>query len=271
VNPAVPEPMRFANAGSTVFDRVVVGVDGSEPGFEAVRQASRLVALDGWLEVVTALHLAEAAHAGWSASRVAERLERDADAALRKGLEIAGRRAESSLVSGQPLRALKSELVTKNATLAVVGTHGHSRLAEIMLGGVAGELLHSAPCSVLIARPPLAEGLFPRAIVAGSDGSPEAEAAVAVARSLAHRFAVPLAVVSGLVGKGVDLERVQLTGPVELVDEHPVPALIDASAKGDILVVGSRGLHGLRSLGSVSERVAHQAPCSVLVVCAGAG
>jgi nucleotide-binding universal stress UspA family protein len=30
--------------------------------------------------------------------------------------------------------------------------------------------------------------------------------------------------------------------------------------------VGSRGLHGLRALGSVSERVAHDASCSVLVV-----
>jgi nucleotide-binding universal stress UspA family protein len=39
----------------------------------------------------------------------------------------------------------------------------------------------------------------------------------------------------------------------------------------DILVVGSRGLHGLKSLGSISERVAHQAACSVLVVHAGSG
>ena len=54
--------------------------------------------------------------------------------------------------------------------------------------------------------------------------------------------------------------------PVEAVDEHPVRALVDAGANADIVVVGSRGLHGLKALGSVSERVAHQAPCSVLVV-----
>ena len=34
----------------------------------------------------------------------------------------------------------------------------------------------------------------------------------------------------------------------------------------DLVVIGSRGLHGLKALGSVSERVAHQAECSVLVV-----
>lgn len=33
-----------------------------------------------------------------------------------------------------------------------------------------------------------------------------------------------------------------------------------------LIVLGSRGLHGIRALGSVSERVAHRAPCSVLVV-----
>jgi nucleotide-binding universal stress UspA family protein len=43
------------------------------------------------------------------------------------------------------------------------------------------------------------------------------------------------------------------------------------SADADLLVVGSRGLDGFRALGSVSERVAHEASCSVLVVRAGSG
>jgi nucleotide-binding universal stress UspA family protein len=41
---------------------------------------------------------------------------------------------------------------------------------------------------------------------------------------------------------------------------------VEASGSADLLVVGSRGLHGLRALGSVGERVANQASCSVLVV-----
>ena len=45
---------------------------------------------------------------------------------------------------------------------------------------------------------------------------------------------------------------------------YPVPALTDVDA--DLIVVGSRGFHGVRALGSVSERVAHRADCSVLVV-----
>jgi nucleotide-binding universal stress UspA family protein len=33
-----------------------------------------------------------------------------------------------------------------------------------------------------------------------------------------------------------------------------------------LIVIGRRGLKGIRALGSVSERVAHRAPCSVLIV-----
>jgi nucleotide-binding universal stress UspA family protein len=250
---------------SSVFARVVAGVDGSEPGYEAARQAARLVAADGWLEVFTAVYLVEAHLAGWSATRIADELWQEAGDAISKGTAIAGPRAEHRLVNGPPLQSLMRELTEKEATLAVVGTHGHSRLSEIMIGGVAGELLHNAPCSICITRPPAAEALFPRAIVAGVDGSAESEAAVAAARYLADRFAVPLKLVTALGGKDVDRDRAHDLGAIE-VTGHPVEELVKASKDADVLVVGSRGLHGLRALGSASERVAHHANCSVLVV-----
>jgi len=118
---------------------------------------------------------------------------------------------------------------------------------------------------VLIARSPMIAGLFPQAVVAGADGSPASEAAVAVARSLAVRYGVPLSVVTALGGKDVDLPRARMLATIE-DDGRPVHALVGHGAAADLLVVGSRGLHGVRALGSVSERVAHQARCSVLVV-----
>lgn len=262
---------KLSHEPPAVFDRVIAGVDGTEPGFEAARQAARLVAPDGWLEVFTAVYLVEAHLVGWSAARVAEELEREAGQTSRRAAVIAGPRAEAKLVNGPPLRSIMHELKSKEATLAVLGTHGHSRMSEIMIGGVSGELLHTAPCSVLIARAPLVEAVFPRAIVAGSDGSPESKAAVAVARYLARRFVVPLRIVTALQGKKVDADIAERAESIEAIDDHPVPALVAAGAQADMLVLGSRGLHGLRSLGSVSERVAHQAPCSVLVVRTGTG
>ncbi len=52
-----------------------------------------------------------------------------------------------------------------------------------------------------------------------------------------------------------------------IVEGHPAPALVDASAGSDLLVVGSRG-HGEFAemlLGSVSEHCVSNAACPVLV------
>jgi hypothetical protein len=103
--------------------------------------------------------------------------------------------------------------------------------------------------------------------VLGLDGSGESEAAATVAFDLRDRFGTALRVVVARGGKGVDPDSVQrIAGEVEPDPRPPVDALVDASREADLLVVGSRGLHGLRALGSVSERIAHQAACSVLVV-----
>jgi nucleotide-binding universal stress UspA family protein len=53
---------------------------------------------------------------------------------------------------------------------------------------------------------------------------------------------------------------------LETIDETVVHALHVLSEEADLVVVGSRGLRGIRALGSVSERIAHEARCSVMVV-----
>jgi nucleotide-binding universal stress UspA family protein len=247
-----------------LFQRVVVGVDGGEEGLEAVRQASRLLSPTGGLEVLCAIHLGGAAMAGFRSSAIAAQLEQEAAEAVRKALEIAPL-ATSRIVFGEASAAVLRELRDARATLVAIGTHGHSRLSEILIGGVTGELLHRAPCSVLVARAPAVARLFPRSVVVGTDGSRHADAAVAVAQSLAERFDASLHVVSALGGKDVDRKRTRRATVTE-VSAHPVRALVDAAAGADLLVVGSRGLHGLKAVGSVSERVAHLAGCSVLVV-----
>lgn len=55
---------------------------------------------------------------------------------------------------------------------------------------------------------------------------------------------------------------------LRVVNNHAAPALVSASEGAFTLVVGARGLGGLRSilLGSVSHHVVHHASCPVLVV-----
>lgn len=49
---------------------------------------------------------------------------------------------------------------------------------------------------------------------------------------------------------------------------HPAEIIIDQAKGADLVVVGSRGLGGFRGLllGSVSQQVAHHAPCPVVIV-----
>ena len=156
------------------------------------------------------------------------------------------------------------------ADLLAVGSHGGRRLAGIALGGTATELLHAAPCSVLVARPPFDPGAFPSRLVAGVDGSASSLSALDVARTIARAGgARAQASVIAARGSGIDdavLERLALPLPVDYRDARPVEALVAESAAVNLVVLGARGLSGGRALGSVSERVAHRAESSVLVV-----
>ena len=219
---------------------------------EACRQAARLADPATPIEAIAVVDLAEAARAGAGAPRIVHELQRDAESALDEAVRILGERARKRFVNGSVTESLLRELERVDGTVIAIGSHGHHRATEIMIGGVAGEVLHQAPCSVLLARAASNPECFPAAIVVGMDGSEAAETAFAAARQLAARFDGPLRVVTALRGKNVDLARVQLrVSPVEAVDEHPVTALVGASQAADLVVVGSRGLPGLQALGSV--------------------
>jgi nucleotide-binding universal stress UspA family protein len=127
-------------------------------------------------------------------------------------------------------------------------------------------MLHEAPCSVLIARAPRVLERWPRSIVVGLDGSAESAVATRVARRLAERFGADLRIVAASDGQ-VDLDMARrIAADLDVLPGKPVDELVVLSEFADLVIVGNRGLKGVRALGSVSERVAHQAGCSVLVV-----
>jgi nucleotide-binding universal stress UspA family protein len=260
-----------SEGAACVFDRLLCGVDGTQEGLEAVRQASRLRAQDGTLAVVSAVDLALAVHAGWAGTPVAAEIAEDAERALAAARQQAHEAVLRS-IKGRPVGVLLAESRRMQATLLAVGTHGHGRAAGIALGGVATTMVHEAPCSVLVARAPAVPAEFPQSIVVGVDGSPESAIAAAVAFGLGERFRAEVWPVASTRGKEIDLDAVNSVATGVVVDDRPpVDMLTTASSDSDLLVVGSRGLHGVRALGSVSERVAHQARCSVLVVRPPAG
>lgn len=253
------------NATSELFNRIVCGIDETPQSLEALAQAERLLAPGGKLELVTVADVSVAVHAGWAATRVLDDVHLGARDALARAAELT-HGAESCLLEGEPARCLLDAVEREDATLLALGTHGHTRAAGILLGGTSTELLHDAPCSVLIARPSLIEDVFPTSIVVGVDGSWQSRCALAAARSLASRFDVPLRPIAATGGKSVYGSGLRDVDGLVRDERKPVDALVAASETADLVVVGSRGLHGPAALGSVSERVAHRASSSVLVV-----
>jgi nucleotide-binding universal stress UspA family protein len=241
------ETLTTHNPRASIFGRVLVGIDESPESLEAARQAATLAS-----GPVTLLAVYDLSHSvvGGAMPPAPAHLEEGpvrerAEESLRYAREeITPFVPAARIAQGRAWEALLAEIDREHHTLVVVGSHGAGRAKGIVIGSTATELVHKAPCSVLVARKPLKA--FPSSIVVGVDGSKEAAVADAVAQNLAERFSA-------------SLERHE-----NIPD--PVGTLVAAGLDADLLVVGSRGLHGIKALGSVSERVAHQAGCSVLVV-----
>jgi nucleotide-binding universal stress UspA family protein len=244
-------------AGS-LFQRIVCGVDGSPESLEAVRQSDVLLEPDGRLLLVAAVDVTSAMHfqiaptAIHAARHALEEIEERDQAALealkRARAEAPHASAVATLESGgPPTDCLLDAVASEHGTLVVVGTHGLGRTAGLLLGSVATRVVHRAPCSVLIARGRRETRWSPRTIVVGVDGSPEADAALCACRELESRF-------------GSDVSALTVEG------HRPAHELVEAATHADLIAVGGRSRHGAHGLGSVSERVAHDAGCSVLVV-----
>jgi nucleotide-binding universal stress UspA family protein len=267
------------SAGETSFDCVVCGVDGTDESRAAVAQVGRLLGgLDGGSRVilVSVWNTGASVAVGWSppvartTSFPREQLRTALDAV--RPLLPASVPVETVVVEGPPGPMMLTELGRHRATLVAVGSHEHRRLPGILLGSVATQLLHEAPCAVLMARGSPGDG-FPARVAVAADGSEESARALEAGARIAERCGATLeAVVATGGGATPDAAAVRSAldaasgpdTPLRMESDAPVDAL--SRLDPDLLVIGSRGLQGLRSLGSVSERVAHEARCSVLVV-----
>jgi nucleotide-binding universal stress UspA family protein len=183
-------------------------------------------------------------------------------------------------VAAEPFPSLLA--AADGADLLVVAASPHSRAAGILLSEVATEVAHRASCDVLIARPVMGERAFACDLLLAFDGSTSswraASAAAAITRAHDARLTIAsfgradeprrraLAHLTVALTDATGHEPVIVSSDGDPLDRIPELArAVDAS----VVVMGARGVTGLRALGSVSERVSHTAPCSVLITRGG--
>src|SRR5262245_3732734 len=145
--------------------RIVVGVDGSEHGMEALRWAVReaelrgatLVAVHAWTYLPPA-PLAEPGMIPMPSPTIVEdaSAEREAaDSVLGRALaealsEAPGVTVEQLVAEGSPGDVLVKQ--SEGADLVVVGSHGRGGFASALLGSVSGHVAHHAHCPTTIVR-----------------------------------------------------------------------------------------------------------------------
>lgn len=207
-----------------------------------------------------------------SMERADEVVEAAIKAAREAGIDAAGEILEGN----DPRKVLLDE--ASRSDLLVVASHGGSRASGIALGSTASAAVHHAKVPVLVARRAPEGVAFPERILVATDGSADAERAVEITARIGkrHHSRVYLLSVdpsphgdrSRIAVDSVDLAAALGSDPVMLGGSgHADERILElaASESVSLVAVGSRGLTGLRALGSVSERVAHRAHCSVLV------
>jgi nucleotide-binding universal stress UspA family protein len=259
----------------TEFKTIVCGIDGSPQSAEGPRLATELSAADATIWGVAVWNPALALHAGIHAGDVVDDLRDEAHANARRA---AGEfpALQPMVVRGAEVAGLIAAASNLEADLLAVGSHGTSRPAGIVFGSVASGVVHHAQCSVLVARPSEPKA-GRRTILHADDGSSCARDAARVASVIAERLDATVTTLH----VGTDWEAADRfgAGASELITESGVEtvvrresgsahrAIVTIAAELDpmLIVIGSRGMTGLKALGSVSERVAHRASCSVLI------
>lgn len=269
-----------------LYTEVIVGSDGSTTAERAVHAAARMAhALGIPVTVATSWRRdppdgparseeasypgggASGAEAMWATSTVAD----GAGIARALGCED----VRTATPEGSAAEALLSLAEDRRGSLLVVGTIGIDHRAERLMGNVPHQLTHHSPRDLLLVRSDDEPHGWDRIAIA-TDGS--ATASLAVEHGNAVAVAVDVTPTLLTVARDEQGGRDLLD---EVADELGIPdaerqvavgrhvsdVLAEVGAAFDLLVLGNKGMSGpSRLLGSVANRVTHEAPTDLLLV-----
>ena len=285
-----------------MFGNIIVAVDDSGGGRDAIALAQRLRATDGKLTLahvltgLTALKLGRDAPAEADDRRKSSEQRERAEQLLRTARDESGpalRQAEtplecvSSLSVGRGLHELAER---RGADLLVLGSSRKGLLGRVLVGDHTRAALNGSPCAVAVAPAGYSDySSNIRRIGVGYDGSLESDHALEVGKGLAAANAAELSACTAVsvplsqfgpgalpLSDAIDTlldnarERIAALGGVapHAVYGATVEVLAGYSASLDLLVVGSRAYGPVRRLvhGSTSDELARTARCALLVL-----
>jgi nucleotide-binding universal stress UspA family protein len=151
--PVVVAPRGLAEGGPIELRRVCAGFDGGPEAWTALQRAAQLAAAAG-AELRVALVVPPLPPVPMMPVYPTELIDERKEAA-RTELDHAVRSlsqrvsAEPCLLEGDPAAKL-AETAADGGDLLVVGSRGYGPLKHVLLGGVSTELMHSAPCAVMV-------------------------------------------------------------------------------------------------------------------------
>jgi nucleotide-binding universal stress UspA family protein len=274
----------LSSASAPVFSGILCAIDRREGGFTAVEQAAALAGPSGHLtllEVTSYRSEGEHRSPAIGPTEATQVLERATGIAQEAGVPF----STEVDPAGPPQRVILDWSVGYD--LLALGAPAASWLRGLFLASVGDTALGSLVTPLLVARPTPAGRRFADRILVASDCLEGSNELVDLAGELAgtHRASVTLLHATGhephfrrggvegkerrLQEQSRSLERA-VGEASEVRSErgraHDVIVEAAQSLGASLVLMGSRRLDGLRAVGSVSRRVAHEAHCSVLLV-----
>jgi nucleotide-binding universal stress UspA family protein len=277
---------------STRTHGIVVGYDGSPESDEAARWAAGTALLRG--EPILALVVVEPLDSprsqGWPTSWW--------DAIEQRAQDTFAAAGATDVTVERHFGKLVHTLVdaAQDASMLVLGSRGHSRLGEVVLGSVSQTSARHARCPVVVIRHQTSATAH--RIVVGSDDSEPSRRALDFACDHAAKTGQQVVMIRAWKPLSVPVDKhgdIPPTTSATILEEEELlaksvaeqrgrfpeldivgefiatgagQALVDASHTATMVVVGSRSRTALTEtvLGSVSHKVLHEAQCPVAVV-----
>jgi nucleotide-binding universal stress UspA family protein len=277
------------------YRKILVAVDGSESGRNALLQAFRLAVEEKcWITVTSVVPPYEGEIETLGVRDIKAALRKPCDDALEEARKLADR--ERALIKtvceeGEIYERIVDLADAENADIIVMGRRGHRRSA--LVGSVTARVIGYTQRDVLVV--PNGASVGWKKILFATDGSKHSNLAAEKAIAFAKSYGGELTVVSvvdvpsefyaeapqavedmvrkakehtALVRNRAEAAGVKAESFIGEAEAHEAIVNLAKEQGVDVIVLGSHGRTGLRRLlmGSVTENVIGHAPCPVLVV-----